>query len=268
MRTSCVFALVMIVAFGCIFGQIVVNEIMYNPAGNNEVEWAELFNYSDTTVFLDSSWSISDGEASFAFGTYAFAAGTYLTVLIDSPDTGDMHITPTFDASDVPSFRLSNSADEIILHHTIGGTTITIDSVHYTESFLPDSLRDTDRSIERKQPHWESNDRNNWAASQVAWGTPNAANSLKIDEIPHLPKMLSINATPNPFNGRCVLDFTAGEFSAVSVFSVDGKMVAHSPIEAHTTTYEFAPQNLPTGVYFAVFNANNTIIQKRIFYIR
>ncbi len=268
MRKNCVFALVMFVAFGCIFGQIVVNEIMYNPAGNDEAEWAELFNYSDTAIVLDSTWSISDGEASFAFGTYTFAAGAYLTVLIDSPDTGDIHIIPTFDATDVPSFRLSNSADEIIVHHTIDGAIITIDSVHYTESFLPDSLRDTDRTIERRQPHWESNDRNNWAASQVAWGTPNAANSLKIDEIPQLPKTFSINVAPNPFNGRCMLNFAAGEYSSVEIFSVDGKIVAQSQIETHATAYEFAPHNLSTGVYFAVFHTDDNSVQKRIFYIR
>jgi hypothetical protein len=62
--------------------QIRITEIMYDPLGNGDKEFIEIYNGSDTTVNL-SSWSFTNG-VTFNFGGTTLASGSYGVIVRNS----------------------------------------------------------------------------------------------------------------------------------------------------------------------------------------
>ncbi|MFT5528045.1 MAG: hypothetical protein ACI9HK_006033, partial [Pirellulaceae bacterium] len=114
--------------------EIVINEIMYNAAGNYDVngvfvpsdeEWIELYNRSNNPVDI-SGWTLDRGvDYVFPLGTQ-IAGGEYLVVAADVAALQLLH--PSIAIVGNYSGQLNNGTDEIVLRDAVGNIA---DFVHY-----------------------------------------------------------------------------------------------------------------------------------------
>ena len=177
-------------------GPIVINEIMYNPAsGNQDQEYIELFNISDSTVilaeydneqFVDVPWRLTDSDGisfDFPLGT-AMAPGEYLLLVKDKVAFDSAY---PLAAGDAQTFewgggRLDNGGEKVQLSKPgdeLDGTRyyIRADRVNYSDGFHP--LGDDPwplepdgygKSLARIVPADYGNDSDNWTAANPSPG--------------------------------------------------------------------------------------------------
>lgn len=156
-------------------GEVVITEFMADPSpsvGLPEVEYIELFNYSNKVFDLDG-WTISDGSSSATLGTYVLSPLQHV-LLTNVGDGGQFFISNYLEAS-LPS--LNNTGDNIVLK-SLGGT--TLDSLTFDLDWYHDpSKEDGGWSIEKKLYSLPCQSSDNWAASQDQYGgTPGTDNSI------------------------------------------------------------------------------------------
>ncbi|MCP4631552.1 MAG: T9SS type A sorting domain-containing protein, partial [candidate division Zixibacteria bacterium] len=157
------------------FGDIIFNEILYDPAIEPDEEWIEFYNTHPTSTFLMDDYTIRDGSTWIC----TLPAGTSigpLSYLVISNDTAAFRTLYGWNAGVVEAATpyLNNSGDNMRLY-TSGGS--TVDSVFYSDDApWPDS--DGTRSIELKNETFDRNNGNNWALSDSTYGTPMAQNSV------------------------------------------------------------------------------------------
>ena len=112
-----------------VLAQIVINEIMYNPVGNDTGrEWVELYNGgSDTVTMLPGTkgWKFSDGSnhvlvdpaSGVGRGSLAISPGGYVVLLNNDSVTDFLAEYPGGSYSIIKSaFSLKNSGDNLILN--------------------------------------------------------------------------------------------------------------------------------------------------------
>ena len=156
---------------------IVINEIMYNPATalglDADYEYLELYNNSGFAVDL-GGWSLTTA-ITYTFGAgITIADGGYLVVAI-KPDTiishyGISNVVGPFTGG------LNNTGEAIVLLNPQG---ITADSVKYSSGGLwPPEANGSGPSLELLDPNLDNSLPENWAASLVNDGTPGMANSV------------------------------------------------------------------------------------------
>jgi hypothetical protein len=153
-------------------GDVLVNEIMYAPAGD-EPEWVELNNLSPDTINL-KNWRISDSNIStkslISQSDALFPPRSYLVIAKDivftSYHSGIPVVITNFSA-------LNNSTpDEVVLYDT---RLNTIDSVLYAPSWGGQG----GKSLERIEAEMPSTLSTNWGTSQDSLGsTPGKKNSI------------------------------------------------------------------------------------------
>jgi hypothetical protein len=156
---------------------IVINEIMYNPAGDlgvdTDYEYLELYNNSGFAVDL-GGWSLTTAITYTFQAGITIADGGYLVVAI-KPDTiishyGISNVVGPFNGG------LNNSGEAILLLNPQG---IIADSVSYADSGLWPTAPDGEGpSLELLDPNLDNAQPENWAASLVNDGTPGMANSV------------------------------------------------------------------------------------------
>ncbi|UCE48450.1 MAG: lamin tail domain-containing protein, partial [Phycisphaerales bacterium] len=177
-------------------GPIVINEIMYNPiSGNQDQEYIELLNISDSTVTLaeydnqqmiDVPWRLTDsGGISFDFplGT-EMAAGEYLLLVRDKEVFNSTYLSVPAGVQifEWSTGRLDNGGEKIQLSKPgdqVEGTRyyIRVDRVNYSDGshpvgedpwpIEPDGYG---KSLTRKAPADYGNDPANWAAANPSPG--------------------------------------------------------------------------------------------------
>jgi hypothetical protein len=244
-------------------GDVVINEIMYRPAGGGE--WLEIFNRSSFYVDL-SWWSVSDragGSGSISEGV-VLPAGGYLII---AQDPGSFSREFRGCGAEVISLtgawpRLNNSggdgpAEEIFIRDEGGSL---VESVSY-----PDPLFDEKgRSIERLSPGLCSAATDGiWLrCSATAGATPGESNCCHTESIP----AAGILVSPDPYcPGRDgVVRFTAsagGETSfSASIYDMEGREIsklASGPVGAPAVSFvwdgvEANGRRVGTGLYFCV----------------
>ena len=159
-------------------GEVVINEIMFNPplvGADHTDEWIELFNITTQAISLNN-WTISDGEDTHTFGDLSISGRGYFLLEYE-----EAAATPTADdiyGDDAGNLKLSNSGETITLKDD-GGT--TIDEVTYDDTVAwvgssPNANGDGP-SLERINPWGTSNDSDNWNSSTDDGGTPKAENN-------------------------------------------------------------------------------------------
>ena len=155
-------------------GDVVINELMYNPGtGNQNDEFLELHNTTGSDIDI-SGWSFSQG-ISVTFGpSTTITAGGYLVV---SPSVAQT--LTTYGITAVASYNpssLSNGGEQITL---VDDTAAVIDTVTYDdESAWPTSPDGTGPSLELKDPLLDNSLASSWASSISNGGTPGASNSV------------------------------------------------------------------------------------------
>lgn len=211
------------VAQPLVSGDVVINEIMYNPLDNSEdnqpdqSEYIELRNTRDFAISLEGIFlndaPDEDGEvrALIPVSTQAKwipANGIMLVYADEEPEFEQSRLASFFDLPggtapspiriDRTTLSLASSDDAIFLSDSSG---ITIDSVFYDESWQNPNLIDTRGiALERISPAGPSSNASNWSSSSTAkGGTPNSENSIfQIAE--NLPDESGISFSPNPFS--------------------------------------------------------------------
>ncbi len=255
-------AMIVLAMFALSGAQIVVNEIMFNPPGTSEEEWIELFNYSDTDIYLDSNWCIADGEGEFFFSEDTIYSHGYLTILFNIPsDSSEIHIVPDIDATGISTgIRLANTEDDVIILNIQGDDTLIIDSVTYHGNWA-DSANNTGKTLERIHTFENSNDPENWGASEILWGTPGAPNSIcGIEEKASIPARFEIAAEPNPFNSACVISSNSAYPVSANIFTLTGQAVKNWQIPAGENKIIWSADDMPSGIYiFSAVSDNENI---------
>ncbi|MCW9066053.1 MAG: lamin tail domain-containing protein, partial [Ignavibacteriaceae bacterium] len=169
---------------------IVVNEIMYTPAGG-EPEWIELFNNTNETINLNS-WGISD----------IFTTPVQVFIDVDLFILPSSYLLLTKDLSVINFHRfipspiheinlpvLNNDTDGIILRDDRGAV---IDSVKYQSDWGGTN----GYSLERKDVNVNSNQPLNWGSSNdIEQSTPGRINSIT-------PKQFDLSVAALNFNPR------------------------------------------------------------------
>ncbi|HKL17363.1 MAG TPA: lamin tail domain-containing protein [Halalkalibaculum sp.] len=203
-------------------GDLVINEIMYNPIGDAEdnlpdqAEYVELKNTRDYAISLEG---IQLHDAADENGTVRrlipvssnykwIPAGGLALIFADEEEAfKDSKIAGFFELPaentlhlriDRSSLSLGNEEDAIFIADSSG---ITIDSVFYTESWQNPNLMDTRGiALERISPFAPGNDATNWSSSTlIRGGTPGSENSI-FQETTNLPETAGISFSPNPFS--------------------------------------------------------------------
>ena len=178
-------------------GDIVINEIMYNPDGSTlgldeHLEWFEVYNASDEAVNL-AGMMISDGNNQVFLGHYLLAPDSYGVVPANNLSFQAAYGT---DIRLIPWSgewtRLRNSTDEVILYSENG---TVMETIRYDQSWgasgTNPSPADGDGASLERISATAPNDPSNWQPSEdyanptldsggdaVCWGTPGAVNSI------------------------------------------------------------------------------------------
>ena len=161
-----------IVNVGNVKGDVLVNEIMYAPAGD-EPEWVELINTSPDTVNL-KNWKISDSNIStksiITQTDVLFPPRSYFVIAKDivfsSLHSGIPFVITNFSA-------LNNSTPDAVVVYD--ARLNTIDSVMYAPSWGGQN----GKSLERIDSEMPSTSSTNWGTSQDTLGsTPGRKNSI------------------------------------------------------------------------------------------
>jgi len=163
------------------FGQIIINEIMYNSAGT-DIEFVELVNTSGTAQEI-SGWYILDEKDNHQHcilsGT--MGAGEYLVVvgnitLFKAQYPTVSNINPNYFDTDGKGWSLGNSGDTVRLFDS---TDQLQDMVAYSDGGdWPGSADGGGPSIELFNPLLNNEQPENWSASKNDWGTPGKQNSI------------------------------------------------------------------------------------------
>jgi hypothetical protein len=162
----------LIVNIQCMKGDLLINEIMYAPTGD-EPEWVEFYNVSPDSINL-KNWKVSDSNVStksvISQSDRIIAPGSYLVVAKDV-NFSAMH--PDF-ISVVANFSALNNTtpDAVVLYDALSRS---IDSVMYQ----PNWGGQNGKSLERIDVYTSSISAANWGTSQDSSGcTPGNTNSI------------------------------------------------------------------------------------------
>ncbi|MCG2588005.1 lamin tail domain-containing protein [Rhodohalobacter sulfatireducens] len=164
-------------------GQVVINEIMYEPSDDSSAEFIEIFNRTDSNYDL-SGWLLGDSTDETEIPRGVNIRKHETLVFTDSQHLADDSNKFVF----VPDFQsLNNSGDAITLKKSTGSV---IDSLYYQADWGVD---EPGISLERKDPAGLSTDPGNWESSTSERGsTPGMENSIfEIDE--SAPEILFAN---------------------------------------------------------------------------
>ncbi len=152
------------------YEDIVINEIMFQP-NNDEPEWVELFNRSDSAINL-KDWRFADRTSKPILddSTYFIGANEYLVLTEDETIWDYYEISSHVLILNLPT--LNNTGDDLKLIDSLGQI---IDSVSYSANWGEGA----GYSLERIEVERNGNDSTNWNSSNSKlFGTPGKINSV------------------------------------------------------------------------------------------
>jgi hypothetical protein len=197
---------------------LVINEIMFDPLPTS-CQWLEIYNLTSKWISLDSTRLIT-GEKRPAEYSHEIPPPSPTMELLIAPDsfgiiTANDSIYSTYPAlntrngigsTGISSLDLGKDSCFVVLHNYPGTLGSTIDSVHYFKTWQQSLFTKTfvGISLERKDPHGESSDANNWQASLDS-ATPLARNSVATSDTTSTPPptggpIFAASFSPNPFS--------------------------------------------------------------------
>ncbi|MDZ7658602.1 lamin tail domain-containing protein [Fodinibius sp.] len=204
-------------------GDLVINEIMFNPLANaddnqpDQTEYIELRNTQDYAISLkglflhdepDENGNIRDIQPVSTTAKWVSPQGHVLIHADESTSFEESQTAVFFDLTSPnmqsimranrSSLSLASSDDAIYIADSTG---TTIDSVFYDESWHNPNIIDTRGiALERIAPEGPSSDETNWGSSVTEkGGTPNSKNSI-YQENGELSQETGISFNPNPFS--------------------------------------------------------------------
>ncbi|HYW34049.1 MAG TPA: lamin tail domain-containing protein [Balneolaceae bacterium] len=205
-------------------GQVVINEIMYDPISNSndnkpdQSEYVELYNTKNYAISLegislhdapDENGDVRTLNPVSTRQKYIPARSTALIYADEASTFQKSRLARFFHLKNEPSniiFRvnrktlsLASSGDAVYLADKNG---TTIDSVYYDKSWQNPNLADTKGiSLERINPEGPGNQSSNWGSSTAKLGgTPGRQNSLYQIPKKKAHSKIGISFSPNPFS--------------------------------------------------------------------
>lgn len=248
------------IAYRAMPGEIIINEIMYEPRSDTlavQPEYVELRNNTARALSLRNLYWTDEPNAGGEADTLRFGdefnlilPDSFAVVFADPDPTGKPAIASTladgfpetdFSAGEVAlltiearSLSLRNSDDLIQLHRP---DDVILDAVYYNSDWHNPSLRDaTGISLERISPTAGSHNEHNWTSSVAeAGGTPGRSNTVFLSPSAAPRADTGIDISPSPFSPdgdgmedqtaiRYTLDATAS-LVRVRIFDARGRHV-------------------------------------------
>ncbi|MDB6154397.1 MAG: hypothetical protein JWL90_2850, partial [Chthoniobacteraceae bacterium] len=214
-----------------------ISEIMFRPAPAfpepESEEWIELQNTEPVSADL-GGWSLTDG-VSFTFATGTTIPANGRLVIVANVAAFKAKYPSVTNVVGPWSGSLANNGEKITLSDAAGGT---VDSIEYAsqgdwgERYIETTFNGWDwrsladgggRSLELRNFSVDSDNGQNWGPSNVANGTPGAANSIALSQsAPLISKVRHTPAIPtsaDPITISCELkDEFAAVYLAATVF--------------------------------------------------
>ena len=255
-------------------GPVVINEIMYNHAGDG-VDFIELKNLSNTDISLGGDgeeWQISNGLSyTFPAGASISANGFALVVEGEGsdPSQADSFRSKYGVPANVPIFvydnLLAGSLDNGGERITIGRTTaevsapVPVDSLRYNDRApWPETPDGTGPSLSKLVENAFGDDPANWAPGSVD-GSPGVEN-LFLDETPPSDPADLVGAIIG--NGQLVLAWSPAfdNETGIEAYNIyqDGELLTTSPIQFYSGAVAFENGGSAT---FAVSAVNSDGIE-------
>lgn len=254
-------------------GGIVINEIMYDPI-SGQSEWIEIYNVSGQPVNL-KNWKYRESSSFITLSTddLIFKPGDYFVLAHDSTifnlygNLKSLRQNQFLRFSN--SLSLSNNGEMISIADSMG---IIADEVSYRPEWNNPNLSDTKGiALERINPSYLSNDKNNWSScAKPNGGTPGEVNSIFADsEVSES----TVTISPNPFSpdGDGFEDFTLINYKLesqltqlrVKVYDIKGRLVrtlVNNSISGSEgilifNGYDDSNRKLRTGIYILYIEA-------------
>lgn len=162
-------------------GDIVINEILYDPGNENKADFIELYNTSDKNFDL-TNWKIGDYSTETTIeSTLPFEAGQYL--VLTASQNFAAHIANAIAINGFPSLN-NNTPDDVYIRNSDG---TTIDSLRYYQNWG----ENTDgTSLERKDPQAASNDPSNWQSNHSSSGISPGGQNISFREDTDGPEII------------------------------------------------------------------------------
>ena len=162
------FIVILILTSHICYGNIIINEIMYNPEGNdNNKEFIEIF--FDEAVNL-TGYYIEDSKSKDMLESLYYHNGSYALIVEEGFDYNGINAS-IYSVGATIGDNLNNNGDIIILRD---GNENILDIVSYSDSFGAD---DNNKSLERVEAKGHSSDPLNWIESNIMGGTPGQENN-------------------------------------------------------------------------------------------
>lgn len=189
-----------IILQGYSFGSLAINEIMFDPAEGNS-EYLEFFNTSEDSIQL-AGIQIKAGTSSKYKLTNTFLTlppKNYFVLAADSSIYKNYSWLKGESISKVAgssSLGLSNDGTTLVLKDSKNNT---LDSLVYSPDWHSKNVVTTkNKSLERLNPVFDSNNRKNWNTSvAIDGGTPGRKNSIFSQNLSSESK---VTISPNPFS--------------------------------------------------------------------
>jgi hypothetical protein len=162
-------------------GQIVINEILYNPGSGGKTDFIELYNTTDKNFNL-TEWVVGDYSAETTIEVPTqLEAGEFIVL------TGNQNfataIPNAIAINEFPSLN-DNTPDDIYIRNQNG---VTIDSLRYYQSW---GGKTDGASLERKDPLGASNDASNWQTNNSERGISAGTQNITFQEDTESPRMI------------------------------------------------------------------------------
>jgi len=218
-------------------GNIVINEVHYNPDGDDVTEFVELWNAGSETINI-SGWFFSNGF-DYAFETgITVPAGEFIVVARYTNEFADAY--PDVDNVYGPfenGTKLSNKGELLTLCDS--NKNFICSFTYDDKDPWPEKADGDGPSLELTQPLLPVDDATSWAASIYIGGTPGATNSTYIGAAAVIP----CGTVPaDPVNGQTV-SVIAEVFAPTSVVSLALHYSTNREDETVVTMYDDGAHN-------------------------
>jgi len=167
-------------------GEILINELLYNPNTGNSADFVELINASEKFLSLDDVYlgrAYSSALFVKAPDGILLKPGEMVAFTDDVDEIRSTYEPPV--SANIYQLNITNyvnGSGNVWIRGLLNGDQVTLDSLDYTDNFHSSLLSSTGKkgvSIERISIATDTNDESNWLSTAATnnYGTPGYANS-------------------------------------------------------------------------------------------
>jgi hypothetical protein len=254
-------------------GDLIVNEIMYNPAtpmSDNYFEFIELFNRGGSAIDA-SGWIIKDDNDFNTFNVPAgtiIGAGEFLVIAANKDSIETLYgITGVLGPM---GFQLNNTGDAVRVYN---GEGTLMDYVYFsTTAPWPTSPNGGGPSLSLIDPFLDNNLADSWQASS-GYGSPGAVNTTVRETGTRPSEFAILELSPNPFNAAVCVMFELAEDCDIDIriYDINGRSVGKIfEGKALAGVHRISPDmaDNPAGIYLVQLDYGSGMIVKKALLVK